>query len=399
MKQYFCIITLLLFSLFVNAEENDSSTFSQKSDTISFEPKQDSITLSENKADVTVIDKVMKLFESEYGRLSIKYYPSVGLDPASGLQLGVSSLFSIVPPESKKTGFYRPTSISALMTYSTKHWVNLKSDMRIFTQKGYAINNLVQYQVCPDKFYGIGNDTLNTKPVSFDMKDFQLSGNISKSLSTVCYLGFAFDISYRTYKAIDSSEADFLPAQKNKLLLGFGPHFTFDRRDNVNYPAQGEYITFGLKYFTPHDKKNYTFFKVEIDARNYLTLFKDFILASQLFFGYSSGDMPFYSLNQLGGQSRLRGISNKYMYIDKGAYYAQCELRKHVWNRFGFTVFGGLGNTYETLSDIGDSMLKYVYGVGLRFQSDIKNNINLRVDYGRGSFGDSGIYMTMREAF
>ena len=87
------------------------------------------------------------------------------------------------------------------------------------------------------------------------------------------------------------------------------------------------------------------------------------------------------------------------MYIDKGAYFAQCELRKHVWNRFGVTVFGGVGNTYETFSDIGDNTLKYVYGAGLRFQSDTKNSINLRVDYGRGSFGDSGIYMTMREAF
>ena len=399
MKQYFCIITLLLLSLFTNAQENDSITFNQNSDTISFAPVQDSSTLSQEKEPTNILDRVMQHFEYENGRTSMKYYPSVAIDPASGIQIGALSLISVIPRENKKLRFYRPTCISTHVSYSTNHWLNLKSDMRIFTKHGFVVNNLVQYQISPDKFYGIGNDTLNTKPVSFDMKDFQLSGNISKSLSTVCYLGFAFDISYRTYKAIDSSEADFLPAQKNKLLLGFGPLFTFDRRDNVNYPTQGEYITFGLKYFTPHDKKNYTFFKVEIDARNYLTLFKDFILASQLFFGYSSGDMPFYSLNQLGGQSRLRGISNKYMYIDKGAYYAQCELRKHVWNRFGFTVFGGLGNTYETLSDIGDSVLKYVYGVGLRFQSDIKNNINLRVDYGRGSFGDSGIYMTMREAF
>lgn len=399
MKQYFCIITLLLFSLFVNAEEFDSTKYSQKSDTLSFEPKQDSVALSENKANLTVIDKVMQLFESEHGRLSIKYYPSVGLDPASGLQLGVLSLFSIVPPESKKTEFYRPTSISALMTYSTKHWVNLKSDMRIFTQKGYAINNLVQYQICPDKFYGIGNDTLNTNPLAFDIKDFQLNGNISKSLSSVCYLGLAYDLSHRTYKAADAAFVDSLPKQKNKFLIGFGPHFSYDRRDNVNYPGHGEYVTVGVKYYAPLKKDAYSFVKVEIDARKFMTLYKNYILATQVYFGYSSGEMPFYSLYQIAGQTRLRGISNKYMYIDKGAYYAQFELRKHVWSRFGFTLFGGVGNTYENLSDIASNALKYVYGGGIRLQSDTKNNIYLRLDYGRGSFGDSGVYLTMREAF
>ncbi len=398
MKQY-CIITLLLLSLFVNAQEKDSITFNQKFDTTSFEPVQDSSTLSQEKASPNIIDRAMQLFEYENGRTSMKYYPSLAIDPASGVQIGALSLLSVIPRENKKLRFYRPTCISTHVSYSTKNWLNLKSDMRIFTKHGFVVNNLVQYQISPDKFYGIGNDTLNTKPISFDTKDFQLSGNISKSLSSVCYLGFVFDISYRTYQAIKASEIDSLPVQKNKLLLGFGPHFTFDRRDNVNYPARGEYITLDIKYFTPHDKKKYSFIKVEIDARNYVTLYKDFILASQVFFGYSSGDIPFYSLYQIGGQTRLRGISNKYMYIDKGAYFAQCELRKHVWNRFGVTVFGGVGNTYETFSDIGDNTLKYVYGAGLRFQSDTKNSINLRVDYGRGSFGDSGIYMTMREAF
>ena len=113
----------------------------------------------------------------------------------------------------------------------------------------------------------------------------------------------------------------------------------------------------------------------------------------------SEGDIPFYSLYQLGGMTRLRGISNKYIYIDKNAYFAQCELRKHIWNRFGLVLFGGFGNTYEKMSDVKFDQMKYVYGGGIRFQSDTKNDINLRLDYGRGSFGDSGIYMTMREAF
>ena len=397
MKQYVCIVLLLSLSLFANAQENDSTTFAQSTDTITFTPTQDSSALT--KADANIIDRVMQLFEYENGRTSVKYYPSMGIDPASGMQLGVLSLISIAPLENKKISFYRPTSISTLMTYSTKHWLDLKSDMRIYTKQGFVINNLVQYQISPDKFYGIGNDTLNTNPIAFDIRDFQLTGNVSKSISSVCYLGFTLNVSHRAYQTGEMSNEDFFPVQKNKFLLGFGPYFSFDRRDNVNYPTHGEHVTIDYTYFAPHSEDAYSFFKVDIDAKKFITLYKDYILATQLFLGYSSGDMPFYSLYQLGGQTRLRGISNKYMYIDKCAYYAQCELRKHIWNRFGITVFGGVGNTYETFSDIGNNTLKYVYGAGFRLQSDTKNKINLRIDYGRGSFGDSGIYMTMREAF
>jgi outer membrane protein assembly factor BamA len=344
----------------------------------------------------------MSHFEYNRGRLTVKYYPSAGLDPASGFSLGVLSLVSISPKEKerKKIKFFRPTSISTSASYSTKNWVNLKSDMMIYASHGIVVNTLIQYQISPDKFYGIGNDTLNTSPVKFDMNDLLISGNVSKELTSTVYLGFMFDVSHRDYTSLGANENGLdLPEQKNKTLVGFGPHFTFDRRDNVNYPAHGEYVTFGFKYFAPYNENAYSFYEVELNARKYFTIYKDFILATQLFCGLSEGDIPFYSLYQLGGMTRMRGISNKYIYIDKNAYFAQCELRKHIWNRFGLVLFGGIGNTYEKMSEVKFDQMKYVYGGGIRFQSDTKNIINLRLDYGRGSFGDSGIYMTMREAF
>jgi outer membrane protein assembly factor BamA len=386
MKNKTLIVLLLLVSSFCVAQENDSL----------------SVPLSDTAYSPNIIDKVMSHFEYSRGRVAVKYYPSAGIDPASGLSIGALSLVSISPKEKdrKKIVFFRPTSISTNISYSTKKWLNFKTDMMIYASHGIVVNTLIQYQISPDKFYGIGNDTLNTNPVKFDMKDLLISGNVSKELTSTVYLGFMFDISHRDYTSQGANEEGLdVPPQKNKTLVGFGPHFTFDRRDNVNYPAHGEYITLGIKYFAPYTEDAYSFYEVEINARKYITLYKDFILATQLFCGMSEGDIPFYSLYQLGGMTRLRGISNKYIYIDKNAYFAQCELRKHIWNRFGLVLFGGLGNTYENISEVQFSHMKYVYGGGIRFQSDTKNVINLRLDYGRGSFGDSGIYMTMREAF
>lgn len=379
------LIILLLLSGVCAAQSDSTATEFQDS------------TLDKN-----LIDKVMDLFEFNRGRTSVKCYPTMGIDPASGISFGLLSLVAIEPKERdrKKIKFYRPTSISNSLSYSTKKWLNFCSDMVIYANHGVVINTLLQYQISPDKFYGIGNDTLNTDPVKFDMNDLRLSGNVSKEISSTCYLGFMFDISYRECSSLGANGNGFdLPEIKNNWLVGFGPHFIFDRRDHVNYPAHGEYITFGAKYFPRIGEDAYSFYCIELDIRKYITLYKDLILACQLFNGLSDGDSPFYCLYQLGGQTRMRGISNKYIYIDKNAYYAQAELRKHIWGRFSVTAFGGIGNTYTRIPEFFFNQIKYVFGAGIRFQSDTKNNINVRLDYGRGSFGDSGMYVTMREAF
>ena len=245
----------------------------------------------------------MSLFEYNRGRTSVKCYPTAGLDPASGLSIGVLSLVSVEPKEKdeRKIKFYRPTSITNSLSYSTKKWLNFSSDMMIYASHGIVVSTLLQYQISPDKFYGIGNDTLNTDPVKFDMNDLRLSGNVSKEISSTCYLGFMFDFSHRDCSSHGSNENGLdLPEIKNNWLVGFGPHFIFDRRDHVNYPAHGEYITFGAKYFPRIDKNAYTFYCIELDIRKYLTLYKDWILACQLFNGFSDGDSPFYCLYQLG---------------------------------------------------------------------------------------------------
>lgn len=385
MKIRFCMILLLLSS--VLHAQNDSVGVVTEDTTVKKE---------------NIIDRVMHMFEYNRGRTSVKCYPSMGIDPASGVSLGVLSLLSIEPAEKdrKKIKFYRPTSISNSISYSTKNWVNFRSDMMVYANHGIMLNTLLQFQHSPDKYYGIGNDTLNTDPVKFNMSDLRFSGNVSKELSSTCYLGFMFDVSFRECSSQGANEEGLdLPELKNRWAIGFGPHFTFDRRDHVNYPSRGEFCTLGFKYFAPHTQNAYSFYSVELDIRKYFTLYKDFILACQMFGGMSNGEMPFYCLYQLGGQTRLRGLSNKYMYIDKCAYFAQAELRKHIWSRFSLVAFGGAGNTFPQMSDIRVDHMKYIYGVGVRFQSDTKNNINLRLDYGRGSFGDSGVYMTMREAF
>ena len=43
--------------------------------------------------------------------------------------------------------------------------------------------------------------------------------------------------------------------------------------------------------------------------------------------------------------------------------------------------------------------LKYSYGMGLRFLFNKKQKINLRMDFGFGQDGNSGVYFGIEEAF
>ena len=125
-RMRFRLLIILLLLSGVCAAQSDS-TANASSDSL---PKEN------------IIDRVMNKFEYNHGRTSVKYYPTAGLDPASGLSLGVLSLVSIEPKEKdkRKIKFYRPTSITNSLSYSTKKWLNFCSDMVIYASHGIVEN-------------------------------------------------------------------------------------------------------------------------------------------------------------------------------------------------------------------------------------------------------------------
>jgi outer membrane protein assembly factor BamA len=338
-----------------------------------------------------IIDKTLNLFEYNFGRISLSIYPLMSLDPGSGWSFGTMPVVTISPKEIKD--FYRPTSIVNHFSYSTEQWLNCKSDVILYTQHGNEIKFYVQYIQAPDKFFGIGQTERNYSPITFSLNEFKIRGNISKDITQTLYMGIIADVSHITIDNIPGF------TQKNNFIGGVGPQISFDNRDNVNYPSKGIYISSNALWFPPTITDGYEFGTLEFDIRKYQTIYKDIIGAVQLFAGFSQGEIPFYYLYKLGGKTRMRGISNKNLYIDNNSVYLQGEIRKHVWNRFGFAVFGGYGNAYSSLNSFDISHTKYIYGAGIRFQTSTRDKLNLRIDYGRGSFNDSGIYITMREAF
>ena len=183
-------------------------------------------------------------------------------------------------------------------------------------------------------------------------------------------------------------------------FLGLGPSVGFDTRDNIVYPHKGTYIKSKVNFFFPGLKGDYEYTDFSIDARKYLsTQNKKNTLAFQTIFSFQSNqNVPFYELNRLGGESRLRGIlSQRYMDTKRGL--AQMEYRRKLPFSLGFVLFGGAGKVFHEFDEMNFNHIKYSCGFGFRWMMIPQELINFRIDFGYGSNGENGIYIGINEVF
>ncbi|HPY82571.1 MAG TPA: BamA/TamA family outer membrane protein [Bacteroidales bacterium] len=340
----------------------------------------------------TIIDKTLSLFEYDFGRVSLALYPSASLDPASGLSIGAMPVIIIKPkPQSKNM---QAASMVNYFAYSSRNWFNARIDLLLYTsQSGNEIKFVTNYVSAPDHFYGIQQTERNHNPTPFTIQEFKTRGNYAVRLPYNIFAGVMVDVAHTKISDIK------IITQKNSFLAGVGPFFSYDSRNHVNYPTKGEYISLNVTHFPQFQADNYKFTSLEFDGRKYMSLYKDIIFACNFYSAAAYGTMPFYYLHQLGGRNKMRGISNKFMYINTHTTFVQAEIRKHIWGRFGAVAFAAAGNAYSSLRTVNMAHTKYVYGVGLRFLTNEDEKLNLRIDYGRGPAHDSGVYITMRESF
>ncbi|MDR2962255.1 MAG: outer membrane protein assembly factor [Bacteroidales bacterium] len=387
MKKHLLLLCVLFLSSFGFAQNSNSIASPDTTQTSLFN---------------ATVERTLSFFEWHAGKTTIFTLPSFGYDPASGFALGVQQIINF--PHRDTSAYKRSTTLFNYISYSTNNWFNIRSSFNLYSRSGWAFYTRVQYQQSPDKFFGIGQSERNRNPQAFDIKLLQIQGNASHSLFWhELFAGVIYDLTYADISNVQISE-DFLPEnklaeQKNKVIFGIGPYIAYDSRDNVHFPSRGNFITTGVFLYPKFNSRSYGFVNYMLDARTYIPLYSKQILALQFFAGTSQGDMPFYKLYQLGGTERLRGISNKYMYIDTYVYYTQAELRQHLWGRFSAVAFGGVGNAFGDFKTMNDFAIKYIYGMGARVQTGKHEKINLRVDYARARFRDSGLYITVSESF
>ena len=117
-----------------------------------------------------------------------------------------------------------------------------------------------------------------------------------------------------------------------------------------------------------------------------------------MYFNNAVGNVPFYALPKLGGQYRMRGFYEG-RYVDNAYFTLQMAWRQYFWWKFGFVVFADMGTVAPSPEKYQMSQMKYSFGAGLRFLFNEEEGVNLRMDLGITTEGDTGVYFGIGEAF
>jgi outer membrane protein assembly factor BamA len=181
------------------------------------------------------------------------------------------------------------------------------------------------------------------------------------------------------------------------LSSGFGLVLFADTRNNAFSPSDGGYYKLSFLHSAEWLGSDFKFVRYILDARHYIGLASNIVLALQVYGSQVTGDPPFYLYPALGGDNIMRGYYEG-RYRDKIYLATQGEFRFRLTKRWGIVGFAGIG---DVSGDYNGFKLKYVkpsFGLGARFMLDVQELLNVRADFARGR-DTEGVYFNAKEAF
>ena len=188
------------------------------------------------------------------------------------------------------------------------------------------------------------------------------------------------------------------PGSSGGAISGLGGVVKYDTRNNNFYPSKGYYILGSYERFSSAIGSDFNYNLTWINAIKYFDLGADRVIAANIYGRFMQGNVPFFHLSQVGGNSRMRGYYEGY-HRDKQMLGWQVEYRTPVYWRFGLVGFVGNAVVGETINSLKMQNMLTTAGAGLRFKLDMERKINLRLDFGISSDRTTGFYLTIAEAF
>ena len=358
------------------------------------------------KLDTLTTDIIQKLYkdslsssqtDSTKGSSSFNAYPYVYYTPETQLAAGAGGIFifysgkgaSLKPSKIGFGGFYSSNKQYKLSTSPEFYFANNDVYFKLPTSYGFFIN----------KYWGIGDNTDAYENASYSVKTFAstLTFQVPPEWFFADRTGLILDYDYtEIVNTMDNEllEDTTLIGYNGGHLFGIGSDLQWDSRDNIFYPRSGGFQYFKAVFYP--GMSAYVYANMELEVKHFRSIGKG-VLAGDFYLNSVMGDAPFYKLPSLGGK-QMRGYFFG-RYRDNFYLMSQLEYRRYFTKRWGFVLFGTLGNVSDNIISYDFSSLKYSFGGGLRFMFNEKENVNLRVDFGVGTDGNKGIYFGIQEAF
>ena len=365
--------------------------------------------------------------------------PTFGNAPETGMQLGFDLIHFRDFAGGDTTS--RMSKLFFWGFYTEKKQYSAYGIWQIYTpQEKYNFNGSFQTGYWVDRFYNIGNKS-----------DAQVLEWNAKELNKLNYANYSY-IFTNVYGIFDKKIAphlfgglvlDYDKASKNKFLadsvsdltgkvdltrnearrIGVGVNLNYDSRDNSDNPLKGFYAQMTVVKYNGALGSDVDYHTFTLDAIKYINTFNKQTLALRLVTEYrkaeTAANIPVRGLSYNGGICFLRGYyagtfrANNLLAIETeyrlpinvidGAGFFQ------FWKRIGMVVFASgvkVSDKYSSLYN-GSTDVHFAVGAGLRYMLDMKQRINVSMDYAVGldrSVGldggrPSGIYFDISEAF
>ena len=319
--------------------------------------------------------------------------PSYSKNTSFGIGLLAAGLYRLDRTDS----ITAPSDVSIFANVSVSGFYALGvTGNNIFAHNKRRINYTVMFASAPRSFWGIGyNAGRDNSESTYSEKRYLVEGRYLHEFLPHTYIGGL--VSFEHTRGLKFTEPAYLRGEKMKYTAtGIGAILEYDSRDFIPNPFRGLYVSFQETLF-PKGLGNCgkTLWRTTFTADAYQRVWKDGILAADLYAVFNTDGTPWPMLARLGGSQRMRGYYQG-RYTDNDMITLQIELRQRIWRRIGCAVWGGAGNVFPSLGEFDWSQTLPNYGIGFRWE--LKKRVNVRLDYGFGK-KTSGFLLSINEAF
>ncbi len=332
------------------------------------------------------------------GKLSLTGYPYVFYSPETEFAIGGALIFT------KRLSNKPDVKASNAMLsgyYSAKKSYDLFLNPELFIDDGrYYVTASFDYYRMVDKFWGIGPSSPDIDSAGYVRNAIWINLECDVDVFSPLKLGLNYDLNSTTIS--DKGANPYLVTGNltgidGGISSGVGLVLFADTRNNAFSPSNGGFYKFSVLNSSPSLGSDFNFTRWILDARHYLGLTPQLVLALQFYGIATKGDPPFYMLPALGGDNIMRGYYEG-RYRDKVYMATQAEMRFRLTNRWGLVAFVGAGDVAGNFDGFQLKRIKPSYGFGMRFMLDTTELLNVRADFARGR-DTEGMYFNAKEAF
>jgi outer membrane protein assembly factor BamA len=297
----------------------------------------------------------------------------------------------------------RPSSIYFYAIYTQLKQFSMSWEPEFYYRKeAWLLKGRLQVEKYPDKYWGVGPISPDAAEEGYTPRSVTIEASFQRKLIPSAGLYAGLQARYERYTIIKVDPAgaigrDAVVASGGGTATGIGFVLNRDSRDDIFFPRRGDYWMLSALFNAKAFGGDFAYTHMKLDARKYLPIRSNHVLAFQGQVQMISGTPPFYGYAELGSDTMMRGYYAG-RYRDKVMAAVQVEYRMPLFWRIGIVGFAGLGNVAPRFGALDLDRLKYSYGTGLRFRISSREATNIRVDFAFGK-NTSGVYITAREAF